>query len=65
LNAADEVASRAFLDHQIGFLGIPELSEAVLSRTQRVRIEKMDDVLAADSKPSNSKDEVIRLAARA
>ena len=66
LNAADEVAVAAFLDHQIGFLGIPEVVEAVLSRTARVRIEKMDDVLAADSEARRiARDEVIRLAARA
>jgi 1-deoxy-D-xylulose-5-phosphate reductoisomerase len=66
LNAADEVAVAAFLDHQIGFLGIPEVVEAVLSRTARVRIEKMDDVLAADSEARRiARDEVIRLAAKA
>src|SRR5205814_9982284 len=38
LNAADEVAVAAFLDRQIPFLAIPEVVEAVLGRTQRVRI---------------------------
>jgi 1-deoxy-D-xylulose-5-phosphate reductoisomerase len=66
LNAADEVAVAAFLNHQIGFLGIPEVVEAVLSRTARVRIEKMDDVLAADSEARRmAREEVTRLAAKA
>jgi 1-deoxy-D-xylulose-5-phosphate reductoisomerase len=49
LNAADEVAVAAFLEHRLPFLGIPEVIEAVLSRTPRVRFGSMDDVLAADS----------------
>ena len=66
LNAADEVAVAAFLEHQIAFLGIPKVVEAVLSRTARVRIEKMDDVLAADSEARRiAREEVTRLAAKA
>jgi 1-deoxy-D-xylulose-5-phosphate reductoisomerase len=65
LNAADEVAVAAFLERQISFLGIAEVVEAVLSRTPRVRIEKMDDVLAADAEARRvAKEEVSRLAAR-
>ena len=65
LNAADEVAVAAFLEHQISFLGIAEVVEAVLSRTARVRIEKMDDVLAADAEARRvAKEEVSRLAAK-
>ncbi len=63
LNAADEVAVAAFLERQIPFLGIPEVVEAVLSRTPRVRIEKME---AADAEARRiAKEEVIRLAAKA
>ena len=66
LNAADEVAVAAFLERQIPFLGIPEVVEAVLSRTPRVRIEKMEDVLAADAEARRmAKEEVSRLAAKA
>ncbi len=66
LNAADEVAVAAFLERQIPFLGIPEVVEAVLGRTRRVRIEKMDDVLAADTEARRlAKEEVARLAAKA
>ena len=49
LNAADEIAVAAFLGQRLPFLGIPEVIERVLSRTPRVRFEKMDDVLAADA----------------
>src|SRR5438128_12650297 len=66
LNAADEIAVAAFLEHQIPFLGIPEIVEAVLDRTPRIRIEKMDDVLAADREARQlAKEEVSRLASRA
>jgi 1-deoxy-D-xylulose-5-phosphate reductoisomerase len=66
LNAADEVAVAAFLNHQISFLGIPEVVEAVLRRTERIRIEKMEDVLAADAQARRmAKEEVERLAAKA
>jgi 1-deoxy-D-xylulose-5-phosphate reductoisomerase len=63
LNAADEVAVAAFLERQIPFLGIPEVVEKVLERTLRVKIEKMDDVLAADVEARRiAKEEVNRLA---
>jgi 1-deoxy-D-xylulose-5-phosphate reductoisomerase len=66
LNAADEVAVAAFLQRQIPFLGIPEVVEAVLSRTARVRIEKMEDVLSADAEARRiAQEEVKRLAAKA
>jgi len=66
LNAADEVAVAAFLARQIPFLGIPEVVEAVLGRTQRIRVEKMDDVLAADAEARRiATEEVSRLAAKA
>jgi len=65
LNAADEVAVSAFLDRQIPFLGIAEVVESVLSRTPRVRIEKMDDVLASDQEARRiAKEEVSRLVAK-
>jgi len=66
LNAADEIAVAAFLEHQIPFLGIPEVVEAALARTPRIRIEKMEDVLAADAEARRiAKEEVGRLASRA
>ena len=66
LNAADEVAVAAFLERQIPFLGIPQVVERVLERTPRVRIEKMDDVLAVDAEARRiAKDEIGRLATKA
>ena len=65
LNAADEIAVAAFLDCQIPFIGIPEVVEAVLARTPRIRIEKMEDVLAADGEARRmAKEEVSRLTSR-
>jgi 1-deoxy-D-xylulose-5-phosphate reductoisomerase len=66
LNAADEVAVAAFLQRQIPFLGIPHVVEGVLERTPRVKIEKMEDVLAADAEARRiAKEEVNRLAGKA
>ena len=64
LNAADEVAVAAFLEQRLPFLGIPEVIEAVLSRTPRTKFASMDDVLAADSEARRiAQEEVTRLAA--
>jgi 1-deoxy-D-xylulose-5-phosphate reductoisomerase len=48
LNAADEIAVAAFLEGQLPFLGISEVIERVLLRTAKVRLNSIDDVLAAD-----------------
>jgi len=65
LNAADEVAVAAFLERQIPFPGIPLVVENVLARTPRAKIERMDDVLAADAEARRiAKEEVIRLATK-
>ena len=48
LNAADEIAVAAFLEGQLPFLGISEVIERVLARTAKVRLNSIDDVLAAD-----------------
>ncbi|HET8966660.1 MAG TPA: 1-deoxy-D-xylulose-5-phosphate reductoisomerase [Candidatus Acidoferrum sp.] len=66
LNAADEVAVAAFLERRISFLAIAEVVESVLARTPRVKIEKMDDVLAADAEARRiAREEVNRLASKA
>ena len=63
LNAADEIAVAAFLERRLPFLGIPEVIERVLERMPRVRFEKMDDVLTADSEARRmAQEEVGRLA---
>jgi 1-deoxy-D-xylulose-5-phosphate reductoisomerase len=66
LNAADEIAVAAFLERRLPFLGIPEVIERVLERTPRLRFEKMDDVLAADSEARRmAREEAGRLAVTA
>ena len=63
LNAADEIAVSAFLERRLAFLGIPEVIERVLSRTPRVRLEKMEDVLSADAEARRmTQEEVARIA---
>jgi 1-deoxy-D-xylulose-5-phosphate reductoisomerase len=49
LNAADEIAVAAFLDHRIPFLAIPEVIEAVLAKTSRTKFSSIDEVLNADT----------------
>ena len=66
LNAADEVAVAAFLDHRMPFLGIPEVIEGVLTRTPRVKFSSIDDILAADAEARRlASEEVARLSAKA
>jgi 1-deoxy-D-xylulose-5-phosphate reductoisomerase len=62
LNAADEIAVSAFLERRLPFLGIPEVIEGVLTRTPRVRLERMEDVLTADSEARRmAQEEVAKL----
>jgi 1-deoxy-D-xylulose-5-phosphate reductoisomerase len=49
LNAADEVAVAAFLDGEIGFLGIPQVIQATLDETVVVHPESIKQVLSVDS----------------
>ena len=66
LNAADEVAVAAFLDHRMPFLGIPEVIEGVLKRTAGVKFSSIDDVLAADAEARRlASEEVARRSAKA
>ncbi len=48
LNAANEVAARAFLKEEIGFLDIPKIIKKVMSRHIRQDIVTIEDVLLAD-----------------
>jgi 1-deoxy-D-xylulose-5-phosphate reductoisomerase len=62
LNAADEVAVAAFLEHRLPFLGIPEVIESVLARTPRTGFSSIDDVLSADAEARRlANEEVARL----
>jgi 1-deoxy-D-xylulose-5-phosphate reductoisomerase len=49
LNAANEVAVRAFLDHQIGFRDIEKIVEESLTRHQIVSDPGLSDILSADA----------------
>lgn len=65
LNAADEVAVAAFLDHRLPFAGIPEVIERVLARTPRTRFSSIDDVLAADAEARRqAAEEIAQLSAK-
>jgi len=59
LNAADEVAVAAFLDHRLPFLGIPEVVEEVLSKTPRTKFTTIADVLAADNEARRQAAEAV------
>ena len=62
LNAADEIAVAAFLEHRLPFLGIPEVIERVLARTPRMKFENMEDVLTADREARRmAQDEIAKL----
>jgi 1-deoxy-D-xylulose-5-phosphate reductoisomerase len=49
LNAANEVAVAAFLDHRIGFLRIADIVQATLDRYDPPAPRSIEDVLAVDS----------------
>jgi 1-deoxy-D-xylulose-5-phosphate reductoisomerase len=49
LNAADEVAVAAFLDHRLPFQAISEVVETVLSQTPSTKFSSVDEVLQADA----------------
>jgi 1-deoxy-D-xylulose-5-phosphate reductoisomerase len=62
LNAADEVAVAAFLEHRLPFLGIPEVIESVLARTPCTGFSSIEDVLSADAEARRlANEEVARL----
>ena len=48
LNAANEVAVEAFLQHDLNFLGIPRVIEEIMSRHQHSEVKTLDQVLQAD-----------------
>ena len=65
-NAADEVAVEAFLGARLPFPGIAEVIERVLTRTPKVKLNAISDVLAADLEARRmAREEVERFAARA
>jgi 1-deoxy-D-xylulose-5-phosphate reductoisomerase len=64
-NAADEVAVEAFLQRRIPFSAIAEIIEGVMTRTPRVKMTTISDVLEADLEARRmAREEVERRAAR-
>jgi len=49
LNAANEVAVAAFLDHQIGFLDIPKIIAKVMNQHRLVRKPSLPEIFDADA----------------
>ncbi|MBU3903321.1 MAG: 1-deoxy-D-xylulose-5-phosphate reductoisomerase [Gammaproteobacteria bacterium] len=49
LNAANEVAVDAFLNHRIAFLDIPRLIASVMAAVPRCEVHQLQDVLDADA----------------
>lgn len=49
LNAANEIAVSAFLDHRVGFLDIERVVEETLSALPARRLERLDDVFGVDA----------------
>jgi 1-deoxy-D-xylulose-5-phosphate reductoisomerase len=49
LNAANEVAVQAFLEHRLNFTGITTVIDQVLQRLDTSPVKVLDDVLAADA----------------
>ncbi len=59
LNAANEVANAAFLDHLIGFTDIARVNESVLNRLAAQPVESLDHVMAVDNHARRVAEECI------
>jgi 1-deoxy-D-xylulose-5-phosphate reductoisomerase len=59
LNAADEVAVAAFLDHRLPFQAIAEVVETVLSKTPSRKFNSIDEVLHSDTEARRHAQEAI------
>jgi 1-deoxy-D-xylulose-5-phosphate reductoisomerase len=59
LNAANEAAVAAFLNHRIPFTGIPEIIDGVMSRHTVIYNPDLDEILAADQWARKITDERI------
>ena len=59
LNAADEIAVKAFLDGKIPFMGIPRTIEKVLSNTSEAHPTTIEQVLAADREARQKADAIV------
>jgi 1-deoxy-D-xylulose-5-phosphate reductoisomerase len=48
MNAADEMAVEAFLQHRLGFLGIPDVVRRTIDEVSWREVESVDDVIDVD-----------------
>jgi 1-deoxy-D-xylulose-5-phosphate reductoisomerase len=48
LNAADEIAVEAFLQHRLGFLGITDVVGRTLAQVEWRELDNVDDVIDVD-----------------
>jgi 1-deoxy-D-xylulose-5-phosphate reductoisomerase len=62
LNAANEVAVEAFLQHQIGFLDIASIVEQTLAELPVAPIHSLDDVHNFDKRARDSASRLVGLA---
>lgn len=63
LNAANEVAVQAFLDHRVRFTAIPAIIEATLAAVSRREADTLEQVLAADTAAREAAAQQVREAA--
>lgn len=59
LNAANEIAVKAFLEEQIGFLEIPDIVEKCMSRVEFIKQPSLDDYIACDEEARAKAEEMI------
>jgi len=59
LNAANEIAVQAFLDHNITFDQIPAVIEAVLERHETSGTVDLSDIMAADAQARVRANDVV------
>jgi 1-deoxy-D-xylulose-5-phosphate reductoisomerase len=62
LNAANEVAVAAFLENRLSFLGIAEVVEAALTRSDTAPARDVEDLLEADRNARVLADERLAVA---
>ena len=49
MNAANEIAVQAFLDHQISFMDIAKINAKTIEKISPYTIQNIDDVLEIDT----------------
>ena len=60
INAANEIAVDAFLNHQIKFLDIPTIIEKTLSQTQHTTLCDLDAIIANDQSARKTATQIVK-----